>query len=84
MFSAPMVSKKHPMGKNGQAQLHMTTKQMIETSQFFPECLHSRELNGRGFMVQLVWSSFLRSAFFLLAAGNCCKMQGAAGNDLFR
>ena len=39
-----------------------------------------RELNGRGLKVQMVCSNFLRSAF----AGNCCKLQETAGNDVYR
>ena len=37
------------------------------------------ELNGRGLTVQMVCSSFLCSAFFFLAAGNCWKLQETGG-----
>ena len=43
-----------------------------------------RTLNGRGLTLQMVCSNFLPSAFFFLAAGNCCKLQETAGSYVYR
>ena len=57
---------------------------LTRSSPNFARLRYWRALNGRGLTVQMICSNFLRSAFFLLAAGNCYKLQETAGTYVYR